>query len=132
MEVNDPTEYRFAEKYLDGYEHWRLIYTSEWFKPIAVRWRNELSLRMQSEALARIMLEARAGKKESFMANKYLLEKAWEPKEATGAARGRPSKADIQKAASEAVNRSERISTDFDRLILPKTQIEIFRQRQGT
>ena len=129
MEVYDPTEFRFAEKYFANLDHWRQITECEWFKPFITRWRKELETRLKSEALARIMLEARAGKKESFQANKYLLEKAWEPKEASGNGRGRPSKADIQRAASDAVNRSERISNDFDRLILPKQSIQISRTR---
>ena len=72
---------------------------------------------MKSKALARIKSEAKTNSKESFMANRYLIEKGWEPKEAQKAGRGRPSKDEIKKAANEIAATQDRISGDFDRIL---------------
>ncbi len=114
MEANDPTEWRFATTYLDCWEHWEKLCEATWFRPYRDRWRKELELRMKSQALARIMSESKTSSKESFQANKYLLEKGWEPKDSSG--RGRPSKDEINKAAKEIATTSARLDEDFDRL----------------
>lgn len=116
MEVNDPTEWKFAQEYLDGWEHWEMLTSCTWFKPYIARWRKELELRMKSEALARIMRESKTTSKESFSANRYLLEKGWEPKEGPSHRRGRPSKDDIAKAATELASADKRLSDDLERL----------------
>lgn len=114
MEVLDPTEYRFANSYLDGWGHWKQLSVCNWFKPYIDRWREELQLKIASEALTRIMAEASTDRKESFAANKYLLEKGWQPKGADKV--GRPSKEAIQDAASRMVKDNSRVLTDWDRL----------------
>lgn len=114
METNDPTEWKFATSHLDGWEHWEILCETSWFRPLVERWRKELELRMKSQALARIMSEAKTGSKEAFTANKYLLEKGWEPKDTK---RGRPSKEEIRKEAKEVLNIQNRIDEDFNRLL---------------
>lgn len=118
METNDPTEYRFATTHLDGWEHWELLTKCAWFKPIVARWRRELELRMKSIALSRIMAEAKTSSKESFTANKYLLEKGWEPKESNK--RGRPSKEEIKSQAQALVLEQTTIDDDFSRISIDK------------
>ena len=118
METDDPTEWDFANKHLDGWEHWEMLTACAWFKPYVERWRKELELRMKSKALARIKAEAKLTTKESFQANKYLLEKGWEPKDGQAKGRGRPTKDDIKKAASEAASQEKRLSEDMERMNL--------------
>lgn len=48
----DVTEYLVATKYLGGWEHWLALQECEWFKPYLARWRTELELKLQAEALA--------------------------------------------------------------------------------
>jgi hypothetical protein len=115
METDDPTEWEFSQRYLDGWEHWEMLTRCAWFKPFIERWRKELELRMKSKSLAKIKAEAKTGSKESFMANKYLLEKGWEPKETKG--RGRPSKDEINKAAEEIAKVDGQLSADFERIV---------------
>ena len=115
MELDDPTEWEVSQKLVDGWGHWEMLCASEWFKPFIERWRKELELRMKSKALARIRAEAKSGSKESFMANKYVLEKGWEPKESQ-TTRGRPSKDEIKKAANEIATNNTRLEEDFLRL----------------
>jgi hypothetical protein len=114
MEMNDPTEWKFATNCLDGWGHWELLCECNWFRPLVERWRKELELRMKSQALSRIMSEAKTGSREAFTANKYLLEKGWEPKDAK---RGRPSKEEIRREAKAALDINSRIDEDFNRLL---------------
>ena len=116
MEIDDPTEWEVAQKLVDGWEHWEMLCNCSWFKPYIERWRKELELRYKSKALQKIRTEAKAGGRDAFQANKYLLEKAWEPKESDKAKRGRPTKDDIKKAADELAKADNRLSTDWERI----------------
>lgn len=116
MEIDDPTEWEVAQQLLDGWEHWEMLCGCTWFKPYVERWRKEVELRFKSKALHKIRVESKTGSKESFSANKYLLEKGWEPKEASKNGRGRPSKDEIKKAATEIAEADKRLLGDFERL----------------
>jgi hypothetical protein len=115
METNDPTEYRFATAYLDGWDHWEILTKCSWFSPYVERWRKELQLRLASSALARIMSEAKTNSRESFTANKYLLERGWMPKEDRKT--GRPSKQAVREAAHEIASQAKQVNSDFDRIL---------------
>jgi hypothetical protein len=114
LEAGDPTEFKFAVSALDGWDHWTDLCESSWFKPYLARWRSELELKIKSAALARIMTEAKTSSKNSFMANRYLVERAWESRGESKA--GRPSKASIREAAHEQASAASRIDKDFERL----------------
>lgn len=116
MSVSDPTEYRFATQYLDSWDHWEKLCECSWFKPYVTKWRRELELKLKSEALARIYSMSRVPSKEQFQANKYVVEKGWEPKDGQGTRRGRPSKEEVAKAAHEIVTTNSRLNDDLERL----------------
>lgn len=113
MDLADPTEYRFATTYLDCWDQWESLCACTWFKDIVARWRHHLDLKIRSHSLARIMAAAKTPSRDSFMANRYLLEKAWEPKDSK---RGRPSKEEIKREATEIVRIEGRLADDFKRL----------------
>jgi hypothetical protein len=114
LEANDPTEFKFAELALDGWDHWVSLSSCSFFQPYLVKWRSELELKIKSAALARIMVEAKTSSKNSFMANRYLVERAWESRGAGKA--GRPTKAALREAAHEQASHAQRIETDFERM----------------
>jgi len=117
MSVGDPTEYRFAINHLDSWDHWERLCECSWFKPYVEKWRRELDLKIKSESLARITAMSKVPSKEQFMANRYMLEKGWVPKEEQSKAqRGRPSKAEIKEAANDLVSTHSRTLTDLERL----------------
>ena len=120
MEANDPTEYAVATKYFDGWYHWEVLCRCSWFQPYVNRWRSELELRMKSKALHRIMGEAGTNSKNALAANKYLLEKGWEPKESPQSKRGRPSKEQIKQAASDLARAETTLLDDFSRIQILK------------
>lgn len=118
LEANDPTEFRFAEQALDGWDHWISLSSSSFFRPYLVKWRSELELKIKSAALARIMVEAKTSSKNSFMANRYLVERAWESRGESRA--GRPTKAAVREAAHEQASDAARVTKDFERMLATK------------
>jgi hypothetical protein len=87
-----------------------------WFKPYLDRWRSELGIMIQSQALVNIFEEAIAPMgKNVFPANKYLLEKGWIPKDTN--TKGRPSKDQVKKEAIRIATEEDRVTADFERLI---------------
>lgn len=119
MESNDPTEWTFANKYLENWAHWERLTECSWFKSYIERWRRELTLKLKSEALSRVIRESKTNSKESFMANKYLLDKGWEDKASKEPnTRGRPSKDEVKKAAKEIALNEDRLTKDFQRISL--------------
>jgi hypothetical protein len=117
MEMEDPLEHRFANTYLESWEHWVMLNECTWFKPFIERWRSELELKIKTKALLNIRLEAEAGTSNSYQANKFLLSGGWREKEDTPKGRrGRPSKSEILKAADELARDSSSILEDAKRL----------------
>ena len=117
MEMEDPTEWRFANEYLDGWSHWEKIVGSPWFKDHVTRWRKELDLKMRAKALTAIREEAEGLGKNSFQANKYILEKGWVVNSETKSKRGRPTKDDIKKEAVRLAEESTAYDEDAERIL---------------
>jgi hypothetical protein len=116
LETGDPTEYKFAIKYFESYDHWLQISSADWFVPYLNSWRRELEVKMKSEALANIIEESRNKKSASFFTvNKFIVDKGWEPKEGQ-TKRGRPSKDEISAEAYRIANERDKLDEDFERL----------------
>ena len=112
MEAEDPLEFTFANTYFEGWEHWSLLCSSDWFKPYIAAWRRELELKIKSEALARLRKDAAGGSKSSAMSNRYLLDGGWKDKPA----KGRPSKAEVKRAADEQAEALKQLEDDLTRI----------------
>ena len=113
MELNDLTEYEFANAYLDGWEHWGILCDIAWFRPLVARWREELHLRGAAIALRQVRRIASTNENGSMAANKYLLEKGWQKNIEPV---GRPSKDAIKRKAKEMVLSQEEIDDDHNRI----------------
>lgn len=117
MEMEDLTEYEFSNQYLDGWEHWEMLTSAEWFKPYVDRWRKELSLKIKARALRTLRAEAESSSKNAFAANKFLVDRGWVEKEDGKAhSRGRPSKDEVKKAADQIALNDRRLEEDSKRL----------------
>ena len=110
--IDDPTEYKFAVNCLDSLNHWEQICEGPWFQEYLTKWRREVDLAIRSRALVNIIRESKTPSKNSFMANKFLLEGNWKQDRKAG----RPSKDDIRKEAYEQVSQARQISEDAQRL----------------
>lgn len=115
MEENDPTEWRVAQKYLDGWSHWEALTDCSWFRPYFYRWRKEMEIRLRSENIARLMDTAAGEGREASSAARYLIEKGWDQKEPYGK-KGRPSKDQVREQAILIARDKERLSNDFARI----------------
>lgn len=115
MESEDITEYEFANAHLGGWKHWQAVLGCPQVRLQVERWRHELELKLKARALRQIMEKADMG---DYQASKYMVEKGWEPKEATSGKnkRGRPTKAEILQAASDIAYDDKRIQQDLERL----------------
>lgn len=121
MEMEDLTEYEFANKYLDGWEHWKMIDDAYWMKDIVKRWREELYLKIAARALNGIKTISRTNTRDAMAAQRYLIEKGWIPKDEKEK-RGRPSKEDIKKEAQRQVLNDRQLKEDMDRIGLRVVQ----------
>jgi hypothetical protein len=117
MDLDDLTEYEFANTYLDGWEHWQMLCDCEWFKPFVLRWREELELRTKAAALRAIKQEANEGTKNSYSANKVLLEGGWKKEAGKSVqSRGRPTKDEVNKEAKIEAEKRNQVIGDAKRL----------------
>lgn len=118
LEIADLTEYEFANICFESWDHWQKVANSSWMKRHIEKWRKELELKLQGEAIKRIKDEAIYGGKNAYQANKWLAERSWEketPKETIK--RGRPSKQEIKMAATEQALEQRQVKDDLDRLL---------------
>lgn len=110
----DLTEYTFANKYFENWEHWELISESLWFKPFLAKWRAELRLKLESQSLIAILEEAKDRKsKNRFAANRIILEKI---QKATPR-RGRPSKEEVQGELKRQTHIERELQEDMKRIM---------------
>lgn len=113
MDESDITEYSFATKHLESWEHWQMICRAVWFQPIVEKWRAELEVKIRAAALNNIVKEAgNPQSKNAFTANKFLVERGWVDKNT----KGRPSKAEVKKAAKEVAEETNAIEEAWQRL----------------
>lgn len=118
MEMEDLTEYEFAQTYFESWEHWNLICLSTFFKPYITKWRKELDLKIRAKALKAIRAEAdNPDSKNSFQANKILIDRSWEAKSPDKLVkRGRPSEQEVNNELRNQVEEAKRLEDDFTRI----------------
>lgn len=115
VEAADPTEYSFCKTYLDGWAHWKKMFSSPTLSPHIEEWREELDISLRSANLARIMKVAETPSKESYQAQKFLTTGGW--KETTEKKVGRPTKEKIKQEAEKLFTESSVHDEDFERIL---------------
>lgn len=85
LEMEDLTEYEFANEYLLGWQHWKRLNKNKLMTQHFEEWREELELRLRAQGIRAIIDQAADDK--AFQAAKFLADKGWDKKAA-----GRPSK----------------------------------------
>lgn len=117
MECEDLTEWEFANKHLAGWDHFEVLLTSSKFVKHLDKWRRDLEQKLKSKAFKALQLIAEEGGKNSFEANKLILNGKWkEATETIKAPRGRPSKRELDKIANEEHEATKSIREDLKRL----------------
>jgi hypothetical protein len=77
MVPNDPTEYEFAQAVFGSWDVWKTISESPQVKPYVNHWRNEVVVKIKSQAIQAIAEEMKSNGRSSFSAAKLLLDKGW-------------------------------------------------------
>jgi hypothetical protein len=124
LETEDPTEYKFAQLHLGGWDHWKKFKDTDWFKEFLGEWREELELRLKSKAYKCIMDEANdVSSKNRLAANKFVIETVRRIQqnkdlgERTENPRGRPSASDISAEAVRIAEEQKRIEEEEARIL---------------
>lgn len=108
LEMEDVTEYQFANTYLGGWSHWKELCASPKISEHIEEWREELELKLRSRGM-KAMIE-KASEEKGTAAAEYLIEKKWDKK------RGRPSKQEKAQEAKKQQTLSTRYSDDLSRI----------------
>lgn len=115
VELEDPTEYLFAETYLDGWTHWKKVSSASFFQEYLKDWREELEIRLRAKALVRIKGRAeQVGSKDGLAADKILLSGGWRPNDKSDV--GRPTKEKIQEEADKLFKERTIFDEDHERI----------------
>ena len=112
LEENDPTEYSVAAKYFGGWEHWLHMKSLAWFEKHRTRWAEELEIKMQSEAVHKLV-ELSKDSKSAMSATNAIINKVWKEK-----TRGRPNKDEVERQKRIAVGITKTLDDDFKMLKL--------------
>ena len=74
LEESDPTEYQFYTKWLGGKEHWEACQEGLVFNNMIKKWREELEIKLRSEAVVGLGEMAKAG---MYAANLFFAKGGW-------------------------------------------------------
>lgn len=108
MEVGDPTEYAFASQYFLGWKHWKRICENQAILKHVTQWREELEMKLRSEAVFQAMKMARNG---SYQAAKFMIDRGYVKRGA-----GRPSTEEVEREKKFQANIENEYSADVIRL----------------
>jgi hypothetical protein len=109
LETMDPTEYKFARKYFASKAHWDRIVANKIFTDQVAEWREELEVKIRSEALSTAIAMA----KDNFNAAKWIADGSWK-----GAKPGRPKKEDAQQERRIRERAVDEVKHDAERVIV--------------
>lgn len=102
LEMEDTTEYEFANACFLGWSHWNRITQNKLFEGYVALWREELELKLRARGLRSIIKAADEG---VFSASRWLADRGWDKR-----APGRPNKG--EKAREQAIQKG--IAKEFD------------------
>lgn len=120
LSVADPTEYRFAEKLLGSdytifWDQWRRLLATPDFMVFLNKWREELEIKLRSNAVLTLKESAKDPEK-GVTAARWLAEKGWEPKRKVG----RPSKEEMETEKKVVAALTSVIDSDAERINVAK------------
>ena len=116
MDMQDPTEYKFAMATLGSWDHWKVLCNTKWFSVIIEEWRDELATKLRATAIDTIKnISKDTDDTRALQAARYLADKGWVDKQN----QGRPSKEVVEgtkkrlaQKASVMDEHAERIGLD--------------------
>jgi len=129
LELEDVTEFEFANKYFESYEHFEKMMTAKFFNEFIETCRKHLELKLKARALRNIQMIAEDDEsKEHLQANKYLIDKGFASGTTTSEAKGKPKAKTTAKEVKEAAeleltNKQDqedllRLKEDYERILI--------------
>jgi len=109
LEMEDVTEYEFANTYLLGWNNWKRLNKNKLMTKHFEEWREELELRLRAQGIRAIIDQSADDK--GFQAAKYLAEKGWDKRTA-----GRPSKNEKLKEERQQARMDDEFKGDIARM----------------
>lgn len=107
LEMEDPIEYEFANKYLAGWDQWERICENKLYTGLINRWRKELELKLRSIGFKEMANKAST----SPMAARWLSDKGWDEGKSK-----RPTKAEKEADKNTQKQISDIYENDLARL----------------
>lgn len=108
LEMQDPTEYEFANTYLAGWRHWQKITENKVLKNHVEEWRAELEFKLRAQAVKSMIGQAATG---NFQATKWLADRGWATRGA-----GKPTKEEVAREAKFLAKAEDEFTADIFRL----------------
>lgn len=112
VQLEDPTGYAFATKYLLGWDHWQRLLGNKQIAEHIDKWQEELEVKVKSQAIAD-MHSLAASESGNFSATKWLAESGWAKRSV-----GRPSKSEKERENRIADKVAAEFQSDLDRMRL--------------
>ncbi len=112
VEMEDPTEYEFANTYFLGWKHWQQICASKVMMRYIKEWREELEVKLRCKGVKSLLDNANTG---NYQAAKWLVDRGWATRPA-----GRPSKSEIEGEKALQARIHEEYADDIQRLRVVK------------
>lgn len=109
LECEDPTEYKFARKYLLGWNHWKRLNENKMLKDEFEQWREELEIAIRADAVMSIRDMTAEGT--NFQAAKWLADRGWDKRGA-----GRPSKSELDREKRIQSRIGDELMDDINRM----------------
>lgn len=107
IELQDPTGYKWAQKYLASWEHMERLLKAPWFVKEFEEWVAELEMKLKSEAIQKVIEIASQPGPQAYLAAKYIAAHDWKTRLH---GRGRPSKEELSgelKRAADIITRED-------------------------
>jgi hypothetical protein len=125
--LGDPTEYDTALRLVGSWAHWQKLVECPWIQETLCQARDELTMKLKSEAVARITKDSKEAFSEAtrLAANKFLATEGYASGRTAPAGaeadeapkRGRPSKEEVSRHMAEEVKKQDKINNDYDRVV---------------
>jgi len=105
MELADPTEYAVAMEVFGSWKQWEKIINNKLLLSIIQEWRDELEVKLKSDAIRALAKTAINEGSKGTAAAKYLAERGWEKRKA-----GAPTKAEVKREMKVATQVSDEVT----------------------
>lgn len=109
LEMEDPTEYEFANTYFCGWRHWQRIAANKAINKYIDEWREELEYKLRAKGIKQIIASTK-NPMGGLQASKWLADRGWSTRAA-----GRPSKAEIEREKEFAAKVEDEFRADIIR-----------------